>query len=148
MRFFSKIQYLKTSSKNYHETRRLLDDLLKNSKYEGYWKDDCLYISKIVIMNYIMPIITIKVFPDTTLNISKISVEIEVKYSFQLLMWIIVILMILLEFLIVRDLIINKTFNLSFLVPILMGSFIYFIIYARNKWGSDSFKYDLNKLIK
>jgi len=147
MRVFPKFLYQITSSQEQEELKIKLDSLLKKDKYEGYWENNCLYINRIVpVRNMITPDIKVEIINNTSERI--VSAEFEIRYRFEIIMRVLILLFSLIEFFIIRSFIINHLFKIEFILPIVSGFFGYFFIYISYWWDSDSFKYDLKKILK
>ena len=129
------------------EIKLILEDLRRSDKYFGHWDNNCLLLSVIVShQKIIVPEIKVKIIEKQDDRL--ISVEFEIKYRFEIMMRILIVLLTFLEGFLAYYMITNRTFNIVSIAPLLFGIFVYFITNISYKWESDTFRYKLNKIIK
>lgn len=147
MKFFPKITFKKNTNQEFEEVEKNLNNLLLSGKYEGYWKNNILFIKKVVTQKRIItPDIKVELIEN--INDRILSVECELGKYFDYLIVGAFSFLTLFEFLIIRSFFIKNTIEIFFIFPLLMGLFIYSIIYFSYKWDADGFRYDLNKTLK
>ena len=125
-----------------------LNGMLSLKKYEGYWEEKYLIISKITqARKMITSENKIEIIDNQTERI--VNVESRIENRFEVIIIILFISLLILEFFIIRSYILKvNAFNFFFLVPIILGVIVYFVNYISFWWDADSFKYDLKKFLK
>ena len=147
MKLYSTKIFKKDSLLPKSEIENRLNELLTNGKYEGHWEDNCLFLSRVVLVpNKIVPDIRIEIIEKE--NLCMVNLECELKTRFKISSYIVFAILSIFDTLVCWTLIRDKTFNFLCFAPIIMGLFIYCIIYFSFSWESTRIKYDLFKLLK
>jgi hypothetical protein len=127
--------------------RTKLDHLLKSEKYEGYWENNILYISKIYISRN-------KISTDFYLTLQKnlteriISTRCELREPIELIFKIFIILLIIAEAVLIVLSIQNHSFNFNVTIPVVLGSIYYILVKNDYTTAVRDFKKDLIRVLK
>jgi hypothetical protein len=144
MKLFPIIVFEKRTTKNFDEVKSILE-LIKNSdKYQGFWEDETLFITKFIwFPNKITPHIKVEIRNDQLER--RVLVSCDLRNRFKVAMKAVIFLLTIMEIIIIYRLFKNHSFHFLVFGPILMIFFMYLITFICYKLECDDFRYELSK---
>jgi len=144
MKLFPIIVFEKRTTKEIDEVKSILEIIKNSDKYQGFWEDETLYITKrIWLPNKITPHIKVEIRNEELER--TVCVSCDLRNRFKVAMKAVILLLTIMEIIIVYRLFKNHSVHFLVFSPILMVFFIYLITYLCYKLECDDFRYELSK---